>query len=153
MSKTGPKKLEKFRKRWFTLVGTAIWYYINPLDAHPLSYIALGSKTFGYGVMKGFPKGIREEGNVIHRYMNFIILVEKTRFIYISEHGLTIHTPDRVYVLYCTNLESREKWVESIEQVTTFACFTFTPTLHYQSNVGSQLLHDCLGHTYGWETW
>nr|XP_039265118.1 uncharacterized protein LOC120340811 [Styela clava] len=94
MSKTGPKKHEKFRRRWFSLIGTAIWYYAQPLDAHPLGYIALGSKTFGYSIMRGFPKGIREEG-----------------------YGLTIHTPDRVYVLNCVNMDSREQWMSHVEKV------------------------------------
>ena len=65
MSKTGPKRLEKFRRRWFTLVGNMIWYYTQPLDAHPLGYIPLGSRTFGYGVMKGLPQGIKSEGGAL----------------------------------------------------------------------------------------
>ena len=65
MSKTGPKRQERFRKRWFSLVGTMIWYYEQPLDAHPISYIPLGSKTFGYGARKGFPHGVKVDGKLM----------------------------------------------------------------------------------------
>jgi len=64
MSKTGPRKLEKFRRRWFSLIGTMVWYYTQPLDPHPLGCIALGSRTFGYDVMKGVPQGVKEDGKL-----------------------------------------------------------------------------------------
>ena len=41
----------------------------------------------------------------------------RTCFLCFSGYGLTVHTPERVYVLNCTNQSSRDKWAESIEQV------------------------------------
>jgi len=41
-----------------------VWYYEHPLDAHPISYIPLGSKTFGYGTKKGLPQGVRVDGKL-----------------------------------------------------------------------------------------
>nr|XP_026691946.1 uncharacterized protein LOC778851 isoform X1 [Ciona intestinalis]XP_026691947.1 uncharacterized protein LOC778851 isoform X1 [Ciona intestinalis] len=94
MSKTGPKAKEKFRQRWFSLVGTLIWYYNEPLDPHPIGFIPLGSKTFGYGIMKGLPLRITVEGC-----------------------GITVHTPDRVYALICSDIKSRDEWYTAIDQV------------------------------------
>ena len=62
MTKTGPKKLEKFRQRWFSLLSNAIWYYVNPLDAFPLGIIGLGSKHNGYSVIKGLPRNVENKG-------------------------------------------------------------------------------------------
>lgn len=69
MSKTGPKRQERFRKRWFSLVGTTIWYYAQPLDAHPINYIPLGSKSYGYGVKKGVPQGVKVEGKLLKFFL------------------------------------------------------------------------------------
>jgi len=41
-----------------------VWYYTQPLDPHPLGCIALGSRTFGYDVMKGVPQGVKEDGKL-----------------------------------------------------------------------------------------
>ncbi|XP_076823129.1 uncharacterized protein LOC143469349 isoform X1 [Clavelina lepadiformis] len=104
MSKTGPTKQEKFRKRWFSLIGNMIWYYTHPLDAHPLGYIPLGAKNFGYGVKKGFPQRVKVDG-----------------------YGMTIHTPERVYVLNCPDLISREKWVEAVTKVLNSCTVVWNP--------------------------
>lgn len=42
--------------------------------------------------------------------MNWVIL-------YVSGYGLTVHTPERVYVLNCTNQGKRDEWAKNIEQV------------------------------------
>jgi len=93
--KTGPKKTEPFRKRWFSLENRTLIYFLNPLDAHPKGEIYIGNSTDGYSVEDSW--GTRKEVN--------------------GGFAILLNTPDRDYLMYTQAVEDQMSWLDQIKNV------------------------------------
>nr|XP_039256587.1 arf-GAP with dual PH domain-containing protein 1-like isoform X2 [Styela clava] len=96
MSKTGPKKTEPYRKRWFVLDDRRLLYFTQPLEAYPKGAIYLGNRQDGYIVRDGLPAGQQESG-----------------------YGITVTTPERDFLLLCEDQEEQRSWIAEIKNVLT----------------------------------
>ncbi|XP_019728607.1 arf-GAP with dual PH domain-containing protein 1-like isoform X1 [Hippocampus comes] len=90
MEKTGPKRTEAFKKRWFSMDERRLMYFKDPLDAYARGEVFIGSKDDGYSVLPGLPSG-----------------VQSSRW----QFGITVATPDRTFLLVCESERERTDWV------------------------------------------
>lgn len=91
LCKTGPKGNEGYRRRWFTLDKRNLHYYNDPLDAHPLKTVFIGSKSDRFACREGVPPGTLDQG-----------------------FSFTLATPDREYYLSAETETDREKWMKAL---------------------------------------
>uniref|UniRef100_A0A3B4AS85 PH domain-containing protein n=1 Tax=Periophthalmus magnuspinnatus TaxID=409849 RepID=A0A3B4AS85_9GOBI len=96
MEKTGPKHTEGFKKRWFTMDDRRLMYFKDPMDAYARGEVFVGSKDNNYSLVPHFPPGI--QGN----HWQF---------------GITIVTPDRMFLMACENEKEHRDWINAIENV------------------------------------
>ncbi|XP_051905810.1 arf-GAP with dual PH domain-containing protein 1-like isoform X2 [Hippocampus zosterae] len=93
MEKTGPKRTEAFKKRWFSMDERRLMYFKDPLDAYARGQVFIGSRDNGYGVLPGLPSG-----------------VQSSRW----QFGITVATPDRIFLLACESERERTDWLATI---------------------------------------
>lgn len=92
--KTGPKKTEPFRKRWFSLENRSLIYFLSPLDAYPKGEIYIGNSADGFSIEEGW--GTRkEEGGF----------------------GIVFRTPDREFIMYSDDKDDQLAWIHEINDV------------------------------------
>ncbi|XP_008328027.1 arf-GAP with dual PH domain-containing protein 1-like [Cynoglossus semilaevis] len=96
MEKTGPKKTEGFKRRWFTFDDRRLMYFKDPLDAYARGEVFIGSRENGYSVLPGLPP------NIQGYYWSF---------------GITIVTPDRKFLLTCENKDQQKDWMSAFQMV------------------------------------
>uniref|UniRef100_A0A8C5WHC9 Arf-GAP with dual PH domain-containing protein 1-like n=1 Tax=Leptobrachium leishanense TaxID=445787 RepID=A0A8C5WHC9_9ANUR len=97
MEKTGPKPGDSFKKRWFTLDNRRLMYFKDPLDA-----FAKGEVFIGYS----------EDG-----YTASADLVPSTYGNCTWKYGISIGTPDRIYIFTCESECERESWLNVFQKV------------------------------------
>uniref|UniRef100_A0A8C9T996 ArfGAP with dual PH domains 1 n=1 Tax=Scleropages formosus TaxID=113540 RepID=A0A8C9T996_SCLFO len=97
MEKTGPKKTESFKKRWFTLDKRRLLYFCDPLDAFPKGEVFLGHKDNGYSAGLGLPKGTESNGA--------------------WKHGITLDTPKRCYLFTCESEGDQKDWLDHFNAI------------------------------------
>ncbi|KAJ7989765.1 hypothetical protein DPEC_G00307910 [Dallia pectoralis] len=98
MEKTGPMQKEPFKKRWFTLDSQdrKLLYFRSPLDSEELGVVFIGTEDNSYSVGECTPKGTR--GNK-------------------WKCGLTLETPDRVFVLMVEQEKEQKEWLEAFRLI------------------------------------
>uniref|UniRef100_A0A8C5QP90 ArfGAP with dual PH domains 1 n=2 Tax=Leptobrachium leishanense TaxID=445787 RepID=A0A8C5QP90_9ANUR len=96
MEKTGPKHTEGFKKRWFTLDDRRLMYFKDPLDAFARGEVFIGSKENRYEVQEGLPS-----------------TVQGTHW----QYGITIVTPDRMFLFTCENDVDHLEWISAFRKV------------------------------------
>jgi len=92
--KTGPKKTEPFRKRWFSLENRRLIYFLSPLDAYPKGEIIIGNASDGYSVQEGWGTRKPEKG-----------------------HGIVLNTPTREFLMFSDDKEEQVSWICEIKSV------------------------------------
>uniref|UniRef100_A0A665W2E6 Arf-GAP with dual PH domain-containing protein 1-like n=1 Tax=Echeneis naucrates TaxID=173247 RepID=A0A665W2E6_ECHNA len=97
MEKTGPRQTEGFKKRWFTLDHRRLMYLKDPLDAYAKGEVFLGSRDHGYNVSLGLPAGTHCNGA--------------------WQHGITIETPERLFLFTCEMESDQQEWVKHFNNV------------------------------------
>ncbi|XP_072299399.1 arf-GAP with dual PH domain-containing protein 1-like [Eucyclogobius newberryi] len=96
MEKTGPKHTEGFKKRWFTMDDRRLMYFKDPLDAYARGEVFIGSKDNNYTLIPDLPLGV--QGN----HWQF---------------GITIVTPERMFLLVCETKKDKKDWMDAIQMV------------------------------------
>ncbi|XP_056266216.1 arf-GAP with dual PH domain-containing protein 1 isoform X2 [Pseudoliparis swirei] len=97
MEKTGPRQTEGFKKRWFTLDQRRLMYFKLPLDAFAKGEAFLGNKDHGYSAAAGLPAAAHCNGN--------------------WQHGITIKTPERSFLLTCETESDQQDWLKHFNAV------------------------------------
>ncbi|XP_071964280.1 arf-GAP with dual PH domain-containing protein 1-like [Antedon mediterranea] len=93
LSKSGPRGVETYRKRWMTLDGRRLLYFQEPLEPHPRGEVFLGNKLDGYFVRDGLPPGKPEE----------------------PPNSFSLITPDREYYFSAESVEEQKSWMEALK--------------------------------------
>ncbi|XP_058876872.1 arf-GAP with dual PH domain-containing protein 1-like [Acipenser ruthenus] len=97
MEKTGPRHTEGFKKRWFTLDHRRLMYFKDPLDAFAKGEVFIGHRDLGYSVKAGLPAGTHCNGA--------------------WQHGITIATPERSFLLTCETERDQQDWISHLESL------------------------------------
>uniref|UniRef100_A0AAV2LPM0 Uncharacterized protein n=1 Tax=Knipowitschia caucasica TaxID=637954 RepID=A0AAV2LPM0_KNICA len=98
MEKTGPTKLEPYKKRWFTLcsMNRKLLYFKSPLDATELGCVFIGSES--------------------HRYSVSELSVRSSRGGRWS-CGLSLQTPGRQFIFMCEQQHDQRHWLNALSRV------------------------------------
>ncbi|XP_041093816.1 arf-GAP with dual PH domain-containing protein 1 isoform X2 [Polyodon spathula] len=97
MEKTGPRHTEEFKKRWFSLDHRRLMYFKDPLDAFAKGEVFIGHRDMGYSVKAGLPAGTHCSGA--------------------WQHGITIVTPERSFLLTCETERDQQDWIGHFESL------------------------------------
>ncbi|KAJ8366918.1 hypothetical protein AAFF_G00336720 [Aldrovandia affinis] len=95
MEKTGPKRTESFRRRWFTMDGQRLLYFKDPLDAYARGEVFIGSKS-SCSILPGLPSSTQG-----HRW----------------QHGITVITPGRKFLFACETASEQRDWISAFQRV------------------------------------
>lgn len=93
--KTGPRKSDGYKRRWFTLDNRKLMYHDEICDPFPKGEIFLGYHMDGYCVRVGPPEeGFKDQG-----------------------FSFTILTPERKFNLSASGSRERDEWIANIQKV------------------------------------